>query len=406
MRTLFLGTALMCLNLPAFATDWLVDASGTASNLTTIAQAMAQVSTGDRILVLPGSYPAFHFSRSVDVIGLGASPDDVLIQRVDFHPTIPTLGYDAGIANVRVCGDSFSISGNELAAGTFVIDGAHLCGGVFLHGAGQLYVLMQNSQVEAGPGDGFLGAAFDFGGGSADIVNSSIRAASASSAGGTTAGIGLRIWSTSTSNVRISNSLIRGGTGVDVAGFRDGGDAIDRLSGGTTSLRLSGGSQILGGSAAGAGHGGNAVDIAGTITTGLATVTGGIGATPGATYASSQPTALGFDPLLRFSPTGTAGSLPVFQHPGELIRIDCDPSLTGALLASSTQIDPPTTPTWSPLTAPQLLGGPSEGFVLPVRSHRVVDPAPRRRVYLQGLFVDPLSGQTHSTNPIAMTVDP
>lgn len=396
----------LALALPASATDWIVDAAGGQGTLATIAQAMAVCSTGDRILVMPGSYPAFHFSRAVDVVGLGASPSDVVIHRVDYHPTVPTLGFDTGLTNLTVCGDSISISGNELAPGTLVLDGVRACSGVYLHGAGQFYLLVQNADVEAGPGDGFLGAAFDFGGGTADIVNSSIRGANASAVVGTTAGVGLRVWSTSTSNVRISNSLVSGGSGMRATGFLDGADAIDHLAGGVSTLRLSGGAQILGGAADVGGRGGNGVDISGEITTGEVVVIGGAGGTPGSPYATSQPTPLGFDPLLRLSPAGQGGTLPVFQHPGDFILAGCDPSISSAVLASSTAIDPPSTPASTALVTPQVGNGPTEAFLIPIRQHRVANPAPKRRLYLQGLFLDASTGQTHTTNPVAMTIDP
>jgi hypothetical protein len=396
----------LLLSTPALATDWIVDATGTASSFTNITQAMAQVATGDRILVLPGNYPPFHFSRSVDVIGLGNSPTDVTIERVDFHPTIPTLGYDCAIVNVSIVGDSFSISGNELAPGTLVIDGVHLAGGVFLHGAGELYVLMQNSRIEAGAGDGFLGAAFDFGGGTLDVVDSLVQGAGASSGAGATAGVGLRAWSTSSSHVRIANSTVQGGAGVNAPGFQDGGDAIDRLGGGPVTLRLSGGSQVLGGDGIAPGRGGHAVDLAATITLGTATVVGGAGTPPGASFHGAVPTALGYDPYLALLPGGNQGQLPVFQHPGDFVFVGFDASLPSSGLAASLQIDPITTPGGSPLVGAQASSSASEAFAIPVRIHRVANPPPRRRVYYQGIFQDPGSGQPQTTNPVAFTIDP
>ncbi len=397
----------VCLSARAVAADWIVDAAGIASPLTNITQAMALVSTGDRILVMPGSYPAFHFSRSVDVVGLGSRPADVVITRVDFHPTIPTLGFDCGLSNVTVQGDSYSISGNELASGTFVVDGVQLDGGVFLHGAGQFYLLMQNCAVHAEPGDGFLDAAFDFGGGIADIVTSSITGAPSNGEGGASAGIGLRIWPGA--SVRVSDSHIVGGSGHSALGSDTGGDAIERWSSSPASLRLSGGSQIRGGDAPGpGGHGGAGVDLSGVITVGDAVVAGGAGAIPGVAYAASQPTLLGYDPRLVLAPAGRDATSSSFQHPGDFVRLDADASLSSASLSVALQLDPPGDPSGSPLAPAytQVFGTPSEAFMLPVRAQRVADPAPRRRAYFQASFVDPTSGLVQTTNPVAMAIDP
>ena len=59
---------------------------------------------GDRILVMPGAYPPFHFSRGVSVIGMGDDPGDVLIGRCDLHVTVPAEGYDAIFENPLLAG--------------------------------------------------------------------------------------------------------------------------------------------------------------------------------------------------------------------------------------------------------------------------------------------------------------
>src|SRR5262245_45870285 len=126
-----LAFAAVVLARSAHAADWIVDATGAQSSFTTIDPAMVQSTPGDRILVLPGSYPAVHFSRGVEVIGMGDEPGDVVVARVDFHVNIPNDDFDAVLSNLRVCGsgaaDSISISGNELSAGTFLIDSVETC---------------------------------------------------------------------------------------------------------------------------------------------------------------------------------------------------------------------------------------------------------------------------------------
>jgi hypothetical protein len=401
---------------PAWAHDWTVDASGSASNLVTINQAMALAAPGDRILVRPGTYPAFQFSRGVEVLGLGTSPGQVVVARVDFHITIPTTGYDAGLSNLTIRSanpsDSTSLAGNELAAGTFVVDGVSIEGAVYLHGAGQLYVLMNNSHVAASPGDGFMGAALDFGGGTLDLVNSWIQASAACEPIGALAGSGLRIQGGS--KVRVSGSDVSGGAGVASLAssvYLNGGDAILKSFGtALVDLRLAGHSVIHGGSAAkvgAGGAGGAGVRLAGNIAVGIATVTGGDGAMVGDAYAISAPTMLAYDPLLTLDPEQTFASGDSFVRPGALLRIQADRTLPKPILGFGINLDPPATSSLSPLSVGSTQFRPGGLFrtrVAPA-SDTVGDPAPLRRSYYQVFFVDPTTGQTVTTNPVAVTID-
>lgn len=61
------------LALPAFATTWTVDDDGPAQ-FTTVDAAQAAAQFGDVILVAPGTYPAFHLTKSLKVLGPASGP--------------------------------------------------------------------------------------------------------------------------------------------------------------------------------------------------------------------------------------------------------------------------------------------------------------------------------------------
>lgn len=394
---------------PGRSADLVVDASGATSSLTTIDQAMATALPGDRILVLPGSYPAFLFNRGVEVVGLGASPDQVVVERVDFHVNHPTFGYDAGLSNLTICGtgpyDGTSVSGNELGAGTLVIHGVRLCGGIFLRGGGEFYLLMIDSHVDAVSGGGFQNSGLDFGGGIADLVDSKIQGPPAAEGPGAVAGVGIRVRSGAV--VRISACEVDGGHGGGgAAGSTDGGDAIDRSPTGTAQLRLSGGSVIRGGAGGPGGTGGAGVDLSGSILLGDASVAGGGGQTPGPAYAASQPTLLPYDPHLRLEPSHSFASGSPFASGGQVVAFVPDASLPVTTILYAPRIDPPSSPDLSPLPpsgSHELSSNGPMGLRAPRRRDSAGSVAgltvPARRIVYQGFCVDPITQQVVTTNP-------
>lgn len=405
----FTSLLVACLLSPAArAADWVVDASGAAGTLTTIDQAMLVAAPGDRILVLPGSYPAFHFSRGVDVIGLGASPADVVVARVDYHVNVPPIDYDTSLSNLTVCGsgpsDGVSTSGNELGPGTHLIEGVVMCGGVFLHGDGDFYLIVANSRFEPGPGDGFQGAAFDFGGGIFDLVDSRIQGWSASPQDGIGPGVGLRIAGDST--VRVSGSEVFGGAASEEGtGLGDGADAIERGFGsGPIAVRIAGQSLVRGGDGSPSGAGGAGVDLTASITVGDTTVSGGGGGTPGPDYAASQPTFLGYDPYLATFPARKFAMAHTFLAPGDGVLLRYDASLAGAVIGAGRHLDPPAQPHLSPLV-------PGEVHFFDTAPVGVMNPVaqtgsspPHNRGIYQAFFIVPRTGAAITTNPVPVTL--
>jgi len=397
--------------LESRANDLVVDAAGLASSYTTIEQAMVQASPGDRIFVLPGSYPAFQFSRGVEVIGMGHSPSEVVIARVDFHPNLPITGFDAGLANVSVCSgnpeDAISISGNELAPGTLVLQGVVTCGGVYLRGAGSFYLLCADSRIQPVPGAGFLNAAFDFGGGTADFVDAWIEGSPASLTASEPAGVGLRIGGGAV--VRVSNTRVLGGIGAPsgLNVLQHGADAIAKGFGAALpELRLSGQSVISGGNAGPAGVGGDGLDLVGLISIGLSTVSGGSGASAGLDFAGSQPLLLGYDPYLRAQPAKLYASGDAFYRPGTQLVVSPGAVLPALGLGYALRIDPPSNALFSPLPPAGTLNVNGDQFVVNVTpaqfSPWMRDAFARRRIVVQGFFRPFEGAALVATNPVPL----
>lgn len=406
--------------LPVRANDFIVDAAGTVGTFPTVTAAMLVAAPRDRILVAPGVYPAFQFERGVEVIGLGARPEDVTIARVDFHVSIPNQNYDAVLSNLTVCGssplDAISISGNELARGTFLIDGVHTCGGVFLAGEPDLQLIVQNSKFEPAPGGGFLGAAFDFGGGMAELVNVSIVGWDAHLA--IAAGHGLRVSEEAT--LRATACSIVGGTGTTVegSGLAHGGDGITSAPWpNPVTLELAGGTTVRGGDGAGtAGAGGAGASVNGTplsLTVGFAAVQGGLGHPAGVAWSLDAPISLGFDPTLALdggnTPGGSGpGERSVRWVAGDLLAVTSDPTIAAtSQLTLTGELEPALADFGGVFGAlpPRVLAIPQLARIVPGLPPPPTGPRPRLWLVFQARFGDPVTGSTRHSNPVAVRVD-
>lgn len=315
-RTLFAALVSVAL-LAAQGQDLVVDSTGAGGAFTEIGHAMLAADPGDRILVMPGSYPTFQFSRGVHVIGMGAIPEDVTIQRIAYHVSIPSTDYETVLSNVRVRGNSFldvfAISGNELAPGTLTIDGCVLEGGVYLRG-GQagFYLHVNNSRIVPPAGYGFSGEAARLGGPGnyVELRNTKVIGWDADPIAFAPAGDAVRF--DGGTRARITGSQLLAGSGTATGLYAPGGTAISTISSGVVEVGIEGGSMLRGGDAFGSAPGGHGTNVAGTIHVGSATVLGGGGSPSGLPHAGSATVvgtgtlALDTDPAWSFAEEGIA----------------------------------------------------------------------------------------------------
>jgi hypothetical protein len=295
----------------AKAIDVIVDASG-GGDFTTIGAAMLVVAPGDRILVEPGTYPAFHFSRGVAVIGRGATPSAVRIARVDYHVTMPTVGFETLLSNATIGSpdpaDAIAISGNEIGPGALTLDGLVVDGSMFLRGGSSgFHLLVNNCRVTPNGDENFSGAAATLGGANnvVEIRNSWIRGSAAGDVGSVPPGVGLQL--IGGTEARIVRSEIAGGDGYPLAGPLEPGAAAIRSAFGSGALRirLDGGSVVAGGDSGGASAGGAGIALstaAHALALGDAVVTGGAGSTTGPAYVNVVPTSIAADRVLELQP--------------------------------------------------------------------------------------------------------
>lgn len=322
--------ASVLLSLPcavAAAADLHVDAAGAPGTYPTVGSAMLDAVPGDRILVEPGVYPMYHHSRGVSVIGVGADPSAVQIARIDFHVTLPVVGFEALISNVTAGSadpaDVIGISGNELGPGSLAIDGVVVNGGMFLRGgATGFHLYVSNTRVVPLANEGFGGAAATLGGANnvVELRNSRVVGWNADEDLAAPAGVGIRF--IAGTEARIVNTDVFGGAGdAAPAPFAAGAAAIAHGFGSAAvRLRIDGGSSIQGGAGVG-GAGGAGVAVPGVIALGSAVVAGGAGAPAGVAYAQAQPTALPFDPYLHLTPELTAAENQGRVYTGAVIDV-------------------------------------------------------------------------------------
>ena len=394
----------------ALATDILVDASGLQSSITTIGQAMAHARPGDRLLVLPGNYPAFLFEVGVHVVGLGALPADVRIARVDLHVSEPTTDYDAALSNLTV-GDgspanAVAISGNEQPPGVVLIDGVVVEGGVFLGGGSDgFHLLVNDSAITPAAGQGFGGAAVHLGGSdgfSFEFVDSEVAGWDADPLGGVPAAVGLRL--AGAVRGRLARTTVRGGAGA--AGLPAGADAIDHFGAAVdVDLWMDGGCSVRGGDAFGVAPGGHGIDLAGQLARGDAGITGGAGSPAGLDLAPSLlVSALPIPLHLQVEPTRANAQGPTFDTTGDLVTFSVDALPGHGVLLLGFDLDLPLPAPAAPL--PQF-----QPFIIWFGSTLAVEVPnagidfPGLVVYASGFARPPTGGKWLPTNTVSRRID-
>lgn len=147
---------------PLSAADLLVDASATPGTYPTIQAAINAAQPGDRILVMPGSYPAFSVTKSITILGLGTSPGSVIAAGVHLGLGFPNQNYHVSIGRLRLDAGPFAplaVSGQELGVGQIEFESVEVAGGFrLLVGEPGFVLSLANCTVIGDIGQGFDGA--------------------------------------------------------------------------------------------------------------------------------------------------------------------------------------------------------------------------------------------------------
>ncbi|MCB9896735.1 MAG: hypothetical protein H6825_01900 [Planctomycetes bacterium] len=387
---------------------------GGGSPYATIDAAMASARPGDRILVMPGSYPAFQFNKGVHVHGMGNDPGDVVVARVDYHVSDPSIGYDSTLSNMTLQASTatpgyLAVTGNELPPGVLVLDGMIIKGGVFLGGgaADGFSLLLANSRVEPSAGQGFLGSTMSVGGpkNTVEIVDSSIDGADADPDTGLPAYSALRL--AGGTRARLSNARIHGGDGKlgGTGAFVSGADAVvDGTFPQPVTLRIDGDSTIVGGSAAGVGTAGDGVDVSGSIDLGDALVLGGAGTLPGTPFVDAQPVDLPVEPYLSVSPKMLDASGATFVQTDDLVTFSMETPAASTALVLGFALDQPTAKFFTLSPVPLLVFVPGNVASLLVPLSPFAADVPGVMLYAEGLTRD-ATGLMHVSQTATVRVD-
>lgn len=371
--------------------DYWVDASGQKSTLTHIDQAMALAVPGDRILVYPGHYPAFFFSKGVEVRGIGERPDEVVIDRVDYHVNWPNLNHYSVLANLRVCGDGWwndlAITGNELQRGVLWVDQVETCAGVFLHGDPDFYVFLSGVEIAPQPGRGFLHTAFDFGGGQMDVWDSQITGWS--SEGGAPAASALR--QSFGSRVRLADSTLRGGDGGEGSGVEAGAHAVMGLSDPAQEHLIAIGGTVLQGGRGMAAPGGHAVQAVEQVELGAAFPRPGPGLPMGEKFVDCTVSAYGFDPYLSLVAKSDPAGAPFCHQWSAALML---PTSVRQATYHWDRLAVPSAWEWSPFER-------QDAQVLPVSAwSQCVRDESRIAHFMQSILWDPVNHRMITSNPV------
>jgi hypothetical protein len=146
----------------AHAADLIVDPAGGPGTFPTIQAAIQAAQPGDRILVQPGSYPAFSITKSIAILGMGSSANAVVVGGIHLGLGFPNQNYRVAIARMRVdAGPSapLAVSGQELGVGVIEFESVEIVGGFrLLAGEAGFVMSLANCTVVGDIGQGFDGA--------------------------------------------------------------------------------------------------------------------------------------------------------------------------------------------------------------------------------------------------------
>lgn len=159
----FLGiTIALALATGARAADLIVEAGGGSGTFATIQAAINAAQPGDRVLILPGTYPAFSVTKSLTIMGLGSSAEAVVVGGIGLQPMFPNQHYHISISRLRVAPGPLTplaVSGQEMGVGQVEFESMVIDGGFRLLAGESGFVLsLANCIVTGTLGQGFDGA--------------------------------------------------------------------------------------------------------------------------------------------------------------------------------------------------------------------------------------------------------
>ncbi|MBL8749055.1 MAG: hypothetical protein JNK78_07845 [Planctomycetes bacterium] len=397
----FVMASTLAVALPA--TDLVVQAGGPPGTYPTVQAAIVAAQPGDRVLVMPGAYPAFSVTKAISVYGMGTSSSDVVVAGVHFGLGFPNQGYRVSIARLRIDAGPLAplaVTGQELGTGQIEFESVEVFGGFRLLAGEPGFVLsLANCTVEGDVGQGFDGGTCHVAAPAPStftITRSRFRGSRGDlfAAQAPLAALVLDRGAT----VRIEQCSLSGGEGgVAQAGAPGLHVRLAQVK------SLGGGSSVYGGNGGSGAAGGPGVKTTSTVFRGTATVVGGIGAPNGPIVAgggSLLATAAG-SPELVFLVDQTQNG-PVVVRAGTDLEWHLASSLPGVVLMSPIL--------QSPLPAPydSLVVAPATALFLPVDAAFAMPSLGDLRglpLFFQGVAIDAANGAYPATAAFAIHVD-
>ncbi|MCA8953368.1 MAG: hypothetical protein KDE27_27900, partial [Planctomycetes bacterium] len=356
----------------------------------------------DRILIQPGSYPAFSITKSVTILGLGTTVDAVVVGGIHLGLGLTNQHYRVAVSRLRIepgAHAPLAVSGQELGVGQIEFESVEIAGGFrLLAGEAGFVLSLANCSIAGAVGQGFDGATCAiaapapstfaltrcrFEGAPGDFFAAQPPLAGLLLDRGVT--------------VQIAQCEIRGG---------DGGIAQAGAAGlwvrNAQVRSLGSASNVRGGDGGPGASGGPGVRTTSTVFYGNATIAGGLPNGPIAAGSGTVLPSTGIDPelevLVHQVPTG-----PVVVNPGTQFGWQLDAHGAPALVVLSMTIgDPQPAPFERLLIDPATgtLAGTTFQMTLPAFGGFVGLP-----LFGQGVSIDPAHNAVLATAPFALRLD-
>jgi len=386
------------------AADLFVDANGTPGTYATVQAAILAAQPGDRILVLPGSYPAFSITKAIHIVGVGTEPSSVVVGGVHLGLGFPNQNYHVSLSRLRIDAGPTSptaVSGQELGVGRIEFDSVEVEGGFRLLSGEPGFVLsFANCEVRGDIGQGYDGGTCHLAAPAPSyfsITRSRFQGARGNLFAAQAPMAGLLLDGGVT--VQIEQCSIDGGDG-GVA--QAGAPGLDVRSAQVRSLGTS--TVVTGGDGGVGAAGGPGVRTTSTVLRGTVSVAGGVGTPSGPTVTGGGALlqATGVRPELSFHVDQSAIG-PVMAAAGSQLDWQLDAGNNPSVVLMSLAIGGPLPP---PLD--QLAIDPGFAMLLPADATFVVPPLGAvigLPLFFQGIAFDVSSGAYRATAVDAIHLD-